>query len=166
MSGMESEEFGSEELPEGFDPEPPAFPGHLVTPLTELVELGHLETVHRAFGHEYVIRTLTTGEELRAMALTRPWAEVPVAQGRAFATAIVAGALVAVDDEETARGNSPRDDGLKARFKYVQELYWPVVDSIYQAYLGLERKQAEVLAALEEAAEDGGPDEDGTQGTG
>jgi hypothetical protein len=161
-------EGGDEFADDGFDPSAPLeFPEELVDPLVRLVELGYLEGTHTAFGHEYGIRTLTTGEELRAMSLTKPWSEVPMAQGKAYATAMVAACLTDVDGEQTARGNRPGDDGLRGRWNYAQKLHWPVVESIYAGYTELEKEAKRVLEALHEVAteeEGAGSDETGAEG--
>ena len=131
------------EFPDEIDP-------RMVEQIQGLLQLGELHDQFEYLGHEFHIRTMRIGEELSALAQTRAYQDVPLAQGRAYATAIVAGALVSVDGEPVVQELGPGQGSQAAlRFAKVSKWYFTVIDYVYKRYLKLEEQQAETLAELQ-----------------
>ena len=141
------------DLPEDEPKEP-----KITADLHAALYLGRLEETVTVYGHEFHLQTLTVGEELAVHQMIAKFRDsTPLAQGRAFATGMVAAAIVTVDGQAIYKPSGPRDNPLPKKWKYVTTLYWPVVDEIYKEYVGLERRQLKALEELKEISEE--PDE-------
>ena len=126
------------------------FPPQMISQMQDLLHLGELNDQFEYLGHTFEIRTMRIGEELAALAQIKQYQDVPLAQGRAYATAMVAGAVVTVDGQPLVQSLSPGERGNAAqKFSKVSQWYFYVIDYIYKRYLELEKKQAEVLQELQ-----------------
>jgi hypothetical protein len=134
------------------------FPAELDEPLSPqmmgqvqgLLQLGELHDQFEYLGHEFHIRTMRIGEELAALAQIKGFQDVPLAQGRAYATAMVAGAIESVDGQPIIGELGPGDRSNAAqKFAKVSKWYYYVIDYIYKKYVELEKAQAETLEALQ-----------------
>lgn len=109
--------------------------------LTDRVEYG---------GHTFGLRTLSIGEELRVTEIIKPYINNDLAQGRAYATAVVAASLTDVDGEPFGGiPLGPADDRLPRRYDEVSDWNWVFIDQIYQKYLELEQRQAEAVEEVD-----------------
>lgn len=153
MSELFDERFAAQELGEEeeleFDGDIP-IPPHMVSQIQELLQLGELHDEFDYLGHSFHIRTMRIGEELAALAQTKAFTDVPLAQGRAYATAMVAGALVSVDGQPVVSNLGPNERANAAlKFNKVSKWYFYVIDYIYKKYTDLEKKQADTLSELQ-----------------
>jgi hypothetical protein len=117
-----------------------------------LLYLGALSSEVDIYGHKFEIRTLTTEEQLQIGLYLREF-EGSVVQGKAYATALVAAAIVSVDGKEMPKPfkDEPGDSPLRHRVKLVATWYPQVVDLLYNEYLILEARTNKVFAALGKA---------------
>ncbi|MEU6362280.1 hypothetical protein [Streptomyces albidoflavus] len=139
------------ELP-GFDPRHrEAFSG--------LLYLGSLTEAFSWLGHEFVIRTLGVDEQLAVAQVTKQYEGTGGGEQLAYAAAIVAMAVVSVDGEELPTPIG--EDGMLAewahkRFAYVKSNWYSyTISEVFQRYLLLEDKAAQVVTAMGKAF---GPD--------
>jgi hypothetical protein len=141
--------IGEEEETLEFDGEIP-MPPVMVGNLNQLLQLGELNDEFEFLGHQFNIRTMRIGEELAALAVIKGYQDVPLAQGRAYATAMVAGALVSIDGNPLVASLSPGDRSNAAvKFKKVAKLHYYVIDYLYKRYTDLEKEQARILDELQ-----------------
>lgn len=126
---------------------------HQIPPRTRnnietLLTVGKLSATVVYAGHEFVIRTLTIGEELAIAELCRPYDDT-IAQARALATATVAAALESVDGLPIMRSIGPDESmSIRQKFNFIKSRwYWNIVGHIYQEYLSILQQQ---LIAFEE----------------
>jgi hypothetical protein len=125
-------------------------PPQIVAPMNDLLQLGELHDEFEYLGHTFHIRTMRIGEELAALSAIKGYNDVPLAQGRAYATAMVAGALVSIDGRPIIEKLSPGDKAnATQKFAKVSKLFFYVIDYLYKRYTALEREQAKVLEALQ-----------------
>lgn len=148
FAGEQQEDFPSEG-------EAPEFPDELVEPLQELTQVGHLTDSFTYAGQEFVIRTMTIGEELEALRVTRDYHDIPVAAGRVYATAMVAGAVQNLNGVPLAIPISEKQNIMEIKFGKVKKWFWPVIEVVYRHYEQLERKQKEVLDGLQKTLDEG-----------
>jgi len=116
--------------------------------VTGLLFLGRLQKDVIVRGHTISLRTLLAGEELEIGLLIKQWTDSPE-EGRAYACAVVAAAIEAVDGKPivTSLGPDP-EDLVRRKFRYVtNKWHWPVISEIYTEYVELQKEQT---AALEE----------------
>lgn len=133
--------------------EAPEFPDELIEPLQEFVVVGHLTDQFEYAGQEFVISTMTIGEELEALRAANKYEDLPLAAGRVYATAMVAGAVRSLNGQPLAVPISPKQDVASIRFSKVLEWYWPTIEVVYRRYTALEIKQKEVLDGLRNTLE-------------
>lgn len=112
-----------------------------------LLYIGALEDSFDWLGHDFVIRTLTTGELLR---LTQVHAEYVDTIGfdKAYQAAVVAACVVSVDGKplpEPLERRASDIDVSRSRFKYVLGWYPQVLDVIYSKYRELEGRVEAVI---------------------
>lgn len=142
----ESREQDREPLPE-FDPRwKDEFRG--------LVYLGALSDEFDWLGHHFKIRTLTTGELAEVALIAKPYAGSEAAL-KAWQAAIVAACIVSVDGNPIAVPlTSEVDDTLvRSKFRFVMEKWFPpILDVVYNRYVGLEYTVREVIEAMGKAS--------------
>jgi hypothetical protein len=159
FEGEESEE--QEGLRQFLQETETPFPTPLGDPLAQLVTLGHLEDSFDFGGNAVVMRTLRAGEELKAMRLLKEFEGVPLAEGRAFAAAMVSASIASINGMPLVIQLGPDFEGIeKRRFEKVLVWHYPLIEMLYRRYARLERKQAEVLAALRASLEPQDEDSD------
>lgn len=160
MSEFFDEAFAEEEQ-QGFEQgEAPEFPEELVQPLQELAVVGHLSDTFTYGGQEFVIRTLTIGEELEALRAAKKYDDLAAtAGGRVYATAMVAGSVQSLNGSPLVLPISEKQDVASLRFRKVLDWYWPVIEAVYFRYAKLEEKQKEVLDGLEATLENESDDD-------
>lgn len=134
--------------PQGFD----SFPPDIREDVDGLVWLGYLEDDFEFCGHQFTIRTLRGDEELLAAQLTKEYVET-LGQSRAWAWAIVALSLVAVDGDEAfcPPAGPDKRNYARARFNYVtSKWYWLTARTLFDRYTALQERQAKALEAVED----------------
>lgn len=136
------------------EPEPEKedkFPDEIDQDLRGLMFLGALERSFPFLGHDFVMRTLTTGEELACSMVIKEYAET-LGSSKAFATAFVGASIVSVDGIPMIKPLGPDQtlDVMRQRFVYVaRHWFWPVVEALYDEYAELTLRQANVFKSLE-----------------
>lgn len=110
--------------------------------IENLLTNGKLTATVSVAGHEFVIKTLTIGEELAVAEVCKPYAD-SLAQARALATATVAAALLSVDGKPLMQDLGPdKAAAVRQRFNYLKNnWYWNIVGHLYQQYLVLLQQQ-------------------------
>lgn len=141
------------------------FPNPLVDPLAELITLGHLEDSFNYGGNSIRMTTLTAGEELKAMRLLKEYEGVPMAEGRAFAAAMVSASIAEVNGLPLVMPLGPDHDIDELRFKKVLGWHFPIIEYFYRRFTKLEEKQAEVLNALRTSLEGEQDESSGSEAT-
>jgi len=136
--GFELEE--DDELPSSFDPKyRAAFNG--------LAYLGHLEAEVNIPYHNFVVRTLTTGEKIK---ITEMLGHLEPYQGygRAHRAAVAAAGLLLVDGQPLLVG-SRKIDALSQKYQYIIDNWHDyVIESIYLKINELEGQVLEILKEL------------------
>lgn len=120
-----------------------------------LLYLGRLQSTCTRWGHQFVLRTLTTEHLATIGMLTKPYAG-SVTEMAVYQSAYVAAAVVSVDDQELPRPlsmDASVPEVMDFRLKYVMKSWLPAVrEWIYdQAYL-LEVRAREVLDEMGKAS--------------
>jgi hypothetical protein len=151
MSDLFDEKFAEQDE---LGQQPPEFPDEFVQPLQELVVTGHLTDTFTYGGQEFTIHTMTIGEELEALRAAKRYDDLPIAAGRVYATAMVAGAVQILNGEPIVIPISEKQDIAALRFRKVMKWFWPVIEQVYLRYANLEKQQKEVLDSLESSLED------------
>lgn len=132
-------------------PEPlPEFDPRVREDFEGLLYLGRLTDSFEAYGHQFVIRTLSTGEVLEIGLLHKPYKD-SLAEVKAYQAALVAACVVSVDGKPMPLPvtNEPFDTALANRFEYVKRTWFPpLLDVIYERFLLLEAKVDAVLAGM------------------
>lgn len=115
-----------------------------------LLYLGRLTHEFVWMGHKFVIRTLTTGETLEIGLLQRPYVD-SLADVKAYQAGVVAACVLTVDGKPMPGPitNEPTDTGLRNRFEYVlQNWFPPILNVVYEEYLLLEERVDRVMEAM------------------
>ena len=112
-----------------------------------LAYLGHLEGEVKIPYHAFTVRTLTTGEKIRVVALVREH-EQSIGYARAYRAAIVAAALTLVDGKPLLVGQKNLDV-IPQRYRYITDNWYDyVIDILYDKVNELEGQVLEVLKEL------------------
>lgn len=114
-----------------------------------LLYLGQISKEIELYGHTFVLRTLRSGEELEVGLLVKKYQDSP-SQARAYMSAIVAASLESIDGHPTAQPIGPNlGSHLTDRFNWIIEnLYYPVVEALYEEYNVLLSTMMTALEAL------------------
>ena len=134
-------------MEESYAVERDEFPESVSEDVDGLLWLGYLDYAFDYCGHEFVIRTLKTEEQLLCGLIVKEYNET-LSQGKAWVAAQVAMALVSVDGEEEfcPKAGFNKRDNARARFNYViSNWYDPTIVEIYNQYLNLVERQALAL---------------------
>lgn len=143
MSESESEE---EPLPE-FDP-------RFKEDFEGLLYLGHLEHKFEWMGHEFLIRTLKTDQVLEIGQIHARYRE-SLSDVKAYQAGVVAACVISVDGKPLPSpiSSDTSDTELVNRFEYVVRSWYPLtLDAVYQEYILLEQRVAQVAAAMGKAS--------------
>lgn len=136
------------------DPEPlPEFDPRVRQDFEGLLFLGKLTDQFTWVGHRFAIRTLTVGEVLEIGLIHREYVGT-MSDVKAYQAAVVAACCTAVDNRPLPIPitDEPNDSLLRNRFDYILAHWFPpVLDVIYERYLGLEDRVAKVIAAMGKA---------------
>lgn len=112
-----------------------------------LVYLGHLQAEVKIPYHSFTVRTLTTGEKIRVIALVRDH-EQSIGYARAYRAAIVSAGLVLVDGKPLLVGQKNLDV-IPQRYRYITDNWYDyVIDLLYDKINELEGQVLEVLKEL------------------
>lgn len=135
------------------DEEADLFPDDVRQDVTGLMFLGYLTSSFEFKGHRFVLRTLKAGEELACAQLIKEYEET-MAQGKAYAMAQVAAAIVTVDGRSIGESLGPDDvntlSTISNKFNYIsQRWYWPTIEALYVEFSDLMIRQAVAYDALE-----------------
>jgi len=100
-----------------------------------LLQLGYLTDTVTIGTHVIRIRTLKIGEELNAALLANKYKDT-AEEARAFATALVAGSIVSVDNAPLlGELLGPRDDALEAKFDFIlANWHWEPINRLWVKY--------------------------------
>lgn len=138
---------------EGQEAEVPEFPDEMVEDLQNLTVIGHLSDSFSYGGQDFVIRTMTIGEELEALRCTRNYNDIPVAAGRVYATAMVAGAVQSLNGQPLVIPISDKQNVMALKFAKVMEWFWPVIEVVYNRFSVIEKRQKDILDGLRNTLE-------------
>ncbi len=132
-----------------------AFPESHKEDFLGLSVLGSLQDDFEFLGHRIVIKTLNTDETLAVSQICKEF-EGTIGYARAYATAIVACALVSADGHEFSvplgEGRHTTYTQAKQRFNFIKSRWYPpVVDAVYAQYLILEDRVRGVIDAMGKA---------------
>ncbi|WP_428957949.1 hypothetical protein [Streptomyces sp. cg35] len=133
----------------------PPFDERHTESFTGLMYIGALTESFPWLGHNFVIRTLGVDEQLAVAQVTKQYEGTGGGEQLAYATAVVAMATVSVDGEELPTPIA--EDGKLAewahrRFAYVKANWFSyAIHEVFQRYLQLEDKAAQVVAAMGKA---------------
>lgn len=119
-----------------------------------LMYLGRLTDSFTLYGHNFVIRTLLTGEILEIGLLAKPYRDT-LGDIKAYQAAVVAACMELVDDRPLVipLTNEPLDTSMRAKFQYVLRHWFPpILNGIYEQYLILEQQAEQVLNAMGKAS--------------
>lgn len=128
-----------------------SFPEEIQSDANALEWLGYIEESFEFAGHRFMLRTLYGEEELLAGLISKRYMET-IGQHKAYAWALVALALTAVDDDpDFCPQVSPDPEAYaKGRFQYVTRSWlWPVGQFLYKSYAILLQRQADAVEAME-----------------
>lgn len=128
------------------------FPPEIQLDVDGLVWLGHLSEEVKFCGHTFELRTLKGDEDLAAGIVAKDYLET-LGQGRAFAWAKLAFALVSIDghNEWSPQLGPDKTAFGHQRFKYLTEnWYWPVAQYLYEELVLLEQRQLAALGAMQD----------------
>jgi len=132
------------------------FPDEVNEDVDGLIWLGYLEDVIDYCGHEFVIRTLRSEEQLLASLVTKEYTDT-LGQAKAWVAAHVGLALVSIDGDEDfcPKASFNKKDFARARFQYVTGKWFePTINRIYNAYSDLLERQAIVLEEMENLSQE------------
>lgn len=118
-----------------------------------LLYLGRLTSTFTWLGHEFTIRSLTSGEIIEIGLLHKRYVGT-LADVKAYQALVVAASVVEVDGKAmpTPLTNEPKDTALLNRFRYVMRSWFPpTLDAVYEQFLLLERRVSEVIKAMGES---------------
>lgn len=128
----------------------PTFDPRLYEPLRGLLFIGALASTFTWLGHTFSIRTLRTEELAEIAVVTRRYRGTKF-EIKAEQCAVIAGAVQSVDGHALP-GPLTMADGdtlLVNRFAYVMKnWYAPVIDKVYEEYLGLEMQVREIITEM------------------
>lgn len=140
-------EFGDEDF-DGEAPRSP-FPPESQLAISGLLHLGYIEKRVSYAGHEFVMRTLKSGEEITIALIVKEWSD-SAGFAKAYATAAVAASLETLDGVPLY---GPLSDNMRApieqKFQTVRQWYWPVIEHLYNEYTELLKEQIEAFEAFE-----------------
>lgn len=114
-----------------------------------LMYLGHLEHKCRVLGHEFVLQSLTIGEELIVAKIVEEYQGTHLA-GRAYATGLVAASIVLVDGHPLMDQLGPDEElTIRRRFDFINEKwFWTTVNAIYSEYMVLQDRVGKAYEAV------------------
>lgn len=116
-------------------------------PFEGLAYLGHLEGDVEIPYHSFKVRTLTTGEKIKVIAMISDM-ENSVNYPRAYRAAVVAAGLTLVDGKPLLVGQKSLDV-IPQRYRYITDNWYDfVIDILYEKIDELEGKVLEVLKEL------------------
>lgn len=124
-----------------------------------LAYLGALTRTFEWLGHKFVIRTLTSDEELAIARIVKDWTGT-LGEQRAYLLATVALCTQSVDGKglPTPIGEEPGIDWAIQRFNFIKgRWYRYTVDKVYEQYLILEAEAREVIEQMGKAFSQGDP---------
>ena len=154
-SELFDEQFGQDGQDDVNQGEAPEFPDELVEDLQNFAVVGHLSDSFTYGGQDFTIRTMTMGEELEALRATKDYNDIPVASGRVYATAMVAGSVQTLNGTPLVIPISEKQDIVELKFRKVKNWFWPVIEVVYQRFSILEARQKEILDGLENTLDEG-----------
>lgn len=152
LSGFDRDKVPTPEgtpLADGETPQEVIFDEKWKDPFYGLAYLGAASRTFEWLGHKFVIRTLTTDEELIIASIIKDWKDT-IGFDRAYYTAIAALAVETVDGRglPTPIGEGPGYGWAIDRFNFVKARWFrAIIDKVAEQYLILE---SEVRAVLEE----------------
>lgn len=146
-SGADGAAGGNTEAQDQKEP-PPAFDERHRESFTGLLYLGALSDTFTIWGHEFVIRTLTTEDIAEVGLLTKPY-EGTLAANAVYQAATLAAALVTIDGKGLPLPVVQGSSGLEQRYKWVaRSLFPPVRARLWQKYFTLETVVDDAVEAM------------------
>lgn len=134
---------------ESTESEVPKFDDRYVEPLQGMLFLGALKTRFSYCGHDFVIRTLVTGEYAEIAVVAQRYVGTNF-EGKAYQAATVAACLVSVDGKDLPVMPVSNDQSnVSARFDYIMRRWHPpIVDYVFSRFYELEAKVRELIDEL------------------
>lgn len=123
--------------------------------ITELAQLGHLDTEVSYGGHTFGLRTLYIEEELAAARAIKDYSGT-MREPQAWSTAIVGASLTHIDNDADFCPSIGPDivTHVKGRFFYLSKnLHWPIVEFLYSHVAMLSQEQAGIISRVENLSE-------------
>lgn len=125
-------------------PSTTVFPNEWKKSFEGLAYIGYLEDVVTIPFHEFHIRTLFTGEKIEIARIVKDM-EGTVGYGRAYRAAVVAAALISVDDQPIVVSEKSKGAVLQKYNYVVTNWFDPIIDLLYEQ---VNRLEGEVLSVL------------------
>lgn len=123
------------------------FPDKYKEPLQGLLYLGRITSNETVAGHEFEIKTLTTGEIMRVGELIKKYRGT-VSENIAHKLYTVAAAVMTVDGQPITKDYKEDYDFIRENAEVVKKWYPAVVNTLYNKYTDLETTAVEVTNAL------------------
>ena len=115
---------------------------------TGLLYLGRLQKSFTYWGHQFVVKTLTTEELAEIALLVKPYEGTRVANA-VFNAATVAAGVVTLDGRSLPQPLGGMESGLAAKFEYVMRNWMPPVrEKVFDEIYALETMSRAVLDAM------------------
>ena len=113
------------------------------TDIENLLTNGYISQEITIAGHEFVLRTLTIGEELAVAEISDEY-DGNFAQTKAVATATVAASLESIDGRPLMHSLGPDvKSNIRKKFQYIRnKWYWIIISELYEHYSVLLNRQA------------------------
>lgn len=108
--------------------------------LEDLIFIGEVKETYTVCGKQWVLKTLTSEEQLTATASTRDYDNI--SRVNALKRAYLARSIIEVD-------NIPLRD-INEKIEFLGTLQQPIIDLLYDKYLDVQKKQDEELKDFED----------------
>lgn len=132
--------------------EPAQFDPRHTEAFTGLLFLGRLQKTVRLWGHEFVIRTLSTDDAVEVGMFVKEF-QGTRGENAVYQSAVLAAAVVTVDGQEIpAQALGPADSHIPVRAQWIMRKWMPPVrERIWEEVFTLESQVREVLDAMGKA---------------
>lgn len=148
--GADGEQTGADQEPGPQAEELPKFDQRFTEEFNGLLFVGALTDTFTWLGHEFVIRTLTTGELAEVALAVKKYGDTDAAL-KVWQAAVVAACVMTVDGRPMPLPltNDPNDTEFLNRFRFVMRSWFPpTLDAVYQRYYNLELTVRRVIEAM------------------
>ena len=113
-----------------------------------LAYIGHLQDTVTFAGHEFLVRTLTTGEKIEALQICAPMAADQMGYLKAYRSAHAAAALLMADGRPIPVAEKTVSV-VSQRYRWITERWHdPVIDVIFEKWTRLEGRVLDLLVEM------------------